>query len=448
MMNRLSKTGRRTGGGSFLRRHSGAAALLFLLLSVLVPPAPGVSAAEHLQLDALIEEALANNPEITAYRMEYAAKRARVKVEGVLDDPMLKIETMEIPGDSPFNITDSAVTKLSMSQLFPFPGKLSLKEDIAVKESLVAEEMLRDKELDITKRVKDAYYDYFYITRSIEITRELREIVERIIDVAEMKYSTGLASQHDVIKAQVELSILEEDLIDLESRKGVIQARINALLNRRIERDLPEPGGEIRTGNVELGMEKLRDEVIKKNPALRAITIEVGAGELATELARKDYYPNFMLGGGYLQRDDRDNAWEAMVGINLPIWWGKYSGRISERSERTASTRSRLAAERNGRLRDLESSFEKFQRTRKVTVLYETGLLPQTELSFNSAMANYGTGKIDFLALLDSERFLLKTKLAYIRTVTEYNKVIAAIERLIGREIDDRAGAEDRGSPR
>jgi outer membrane protein TolC len=408
--------------------------LVFLLLCAVYYSLSIASASERSSLQVLIDEAIANNPEIKAYRGRYIAKKARVKAEGMLDDPSLKMEMMEIPQDSPFNVGKSTVTKLTVSQVFPFPGKLSLKEEVALKQSLMAEAELRDKELDIIKKVKDAYYDYYYVIRSIEITEELKEIIKRMLTVAEVKYSTGLVSQHDVIKAQVELSLLEKSLLDLNARKEIIQARINTLLDRDVGTMVTKPS-RVKARKVNINIEGLRGEVLKNNPMLKALEFELKSKEAGILLARKAYYPNLMVGLGYLQKDDKDDAWQAMLGVNIPIWRSKYDSRVREKSAKSEAASSRLHAERNKRLFDLELSYERFRSIVDVVKLYETGLLPQTELAFNSAITNYETGKVSFITLLDNERVLLKTNIGYIKAVADYNKKLAAMERVIGREI-------------
>lgn len=408
--------------------------LVFLLLFAIHCSLSVASASERSSLQTLIKVAIVNNPEIKAYRARYIARKARVKAEGMLDDPSLKMEMMEIPQDSPFNVGKSTVTKLTVSQVFPFPGKLSLKEEVALKQSLVAEAELRDKELDIIKKVKDAYYNYYYVIRSIEITEELKGIIKQMFNVAKVKYSTGLVSQHDVIKAQVELSLLEKSLLDLNARKEIIQARINTLLDRDAGVTIPVPQ-DVKARKVNINIEGLRGEVLKNNPMLKALEFELKSKEAGILLARKAYYPNLMVGLGYLQKDDKDDAWQAMLGVNIPIWRSKYDSRVRDKSAKSEAANLRLHAERNKRLYDLELSYEMFQSIVDVVKLYETGLLPQTELAFNSAITNYETGKVSFITLLDNERVLLKTKIGYIKAVVDYNKKLAAMERVIGREI-------------
>ncbi|MFZ3072147.1 MAG: TolC family protein, partial [Thermodesulfobacteriota bacterium] len=69
--------------------------------------------------------------------------------------------------------------------------------------------------------------------------------------------------------------------------------------------------------------------------------------------------------------------------------------------------------------------------------LYETALLPQSELSLESAMKSYRSGEADFILLLDAERELKRMRLDYLKTVFDYRKAVASIERAVGEDLEN-----------
>src|SRR3990170_471385 len=79
----------------------------YSLLVGIAHPTATAFAQETVSLSSLIEEAKKNNPEILAYQKRVKAKEHRAKVEGILDDPQLKVEIEDIPKDNPFNLVDS-----------------------------------------------------------------------------------------------------------------------------------------------------------------------------------------------------------------------------------------------------------------------------------------------------------------------------------------------------
>lgn len=393
-------------------------------------------AGEMLSLEPLLEEARANNPELKALMERASAKEARVRAEGALDDPTLKVEMMDLSKDRPLDISpgNAMQTKYIISQMFPFPGKLSLKEKIALKEAYAAMAAFNSKDLDIAERVKDAYFDYAYLADSIRITEEIKGVLSNMSQIAEAKYSVGQVSQQDVIKVNVEITMLMNELITLEAEKSVVAARLKSVLGRDQSSPIGEPAGLPRE-RIEFKTEDLIEDAIRTNPDIRMAELELEAGVLGADLARKNYYPDFMVGAGPVQRDGRFDSFDVMFQINIPLWLGKYDSRTREAESNAGALRSRVVTEKNAKSFEVKGASIRVEAADRMRTLYETGLLPQVELSFESALKNYRSGKIDFLTLLDTERELKRTRLEYLKTILEYRKRVAALERAVGGDL-------------
>lgn len=391
-------------------------------------------AQETVSLSSLIEEAKRNNPEIAAYQKRVKAKEHRAYVEGVLDDPQLKVEIEDLPKDRPFNIGDAMQTRYTFSQMLPFPGKLSLRQKAAKKEVLMAESEARNKELEVIAMLKEAYFDYAYISESIKTTEEVREILSQMTEIAQIRYSTNQASQQDVIKAQLELTMINNELIYLKAERNVAAAKINSILNRDASSPLGEPE-DIKAYRINVRPDELIRTAIEKNPLLKAMEYDIQARDAEVELNRKNYYPDFMVGAAPIQRDGRLDSWDLMFGINIPIWRSKYDNQVSEAAANVEVLKSKLKTEQNVKTFEVKESFINVEAADRVRDLYETGLLPQAEISFQSAMANYQTGRVDFLTMLDSERALKKTRIEYLKSIVDYRKNIALLEKAVGEDL-------------
>ncbi len=424
------KTEKNTGRRLFFTAF--VLALLFLALPFLKTSYAG----ETVALGPLLEEAKANNPELKALREKANAKEARVRAEGALDDPTLKVEMMDLSKDHPLNISpgNAMETRYMINQMFPFPGKLSLNEKMALKEAYAALAAFNSRDIDVAARVKEAYFDYAYLADSIRITEEIKVLLSNMSRIAEAKYSVGQASQQDVIKANVETTMLTNELITLKAEKDVAAARLKSILNRDQSSPIGEPAGLPRE-RVEFRTDELIEAAVRANPDIKMAELDMEAGELAADLARKNYYPDFMVGAGPVQRDGRFDSFDVMFQINIPIWWGKYDSLTQEAVSTAGSLRSRLVSEKNAKSFEVKSASIQVDAADRMRTLYETSLLPQVDLSFESALKNYRAGKIDFLTLLDTERELKKTRLEYLKTILEYRKRVAALERAVGGDL-------------
>ncbi|MDD5435369.1 MAG: TolC family protein, partial [Nitrospira sp.] len=180
---------------------------------------------------------------------------------------------------------------------------------------------------------------------------------------------------------------------------------------------------------------ELTEKAVKNNPSLQLMRYEYEGSNLRIELAKKDYYPDFMLGVAPIQRNGRFDSWDAMFQINIPIWRDKYNYKVSEAVSAAEAVKARLRAEENVKASELKAWAIKVDTAGRIRGLYETTLLPQATMSFESALKNYQAGKIDLLTLLDTERLLKKTKIDYIASLVTYRKRIAALEQIVGEEI-------------
>jgi len=386
-------------------------------------------------LKGILEYARKENPEIKAYRERVSAFGEKAKYAGILDDPTLKIEFEDLPKDNPFpNPNRAEMTRYTISQMFPFPGKLSLMEKMAKKEASMTGEELRDKEIEILTMIKMAYFDYYYTDRAIIITREIRDLLLNLERIAEIRYSTGLVPQQDIIKAQVELSMITNELITMESEKKILQARLNSLLNRPPTAPLADPKELVLKPPIP-EIEALTERSLKRNPMIKAMQYNIESRESNRDLAKLNYYPDFMLGIAPIQRMEKFSSWDVMIGLNIPLWWKKYDYRLREAVANLNSSKERLDNLKNQVSFEVSQAYIKVETAKRIIELYETGLLPQARLSFESSLINYQTGKIDFLTLLENQRTLKKTRVEYLRALVDYRVRVAELERAVGEDL-------------
>ncbi|MBI5970476.1 MAG: TolC family protein [Deltaproteobacteria bacterium] len=412
--------------------------LLITVLTASILSARYVEAAETIVLKELIAEARENNAQLKSLRELVKAKDAGARVEGFYDDPTLKVEMEDLAKKSPQNTApgNAMMTRYTLSQMLPFPGKLSLKERIAGKETIAARALYAEKELEVLANLKEAFYGYAYLTEAVKLTEEIKGILAYMSKIAESRYATGLAPQQDVIKVQLENTMLANELIMLSSEKEMAAARIKPLIGKGQDYPLPA-ASDLPKNKIEFETEVLIEAAIRKNPGILMLESEAAAGDLGVELAKKDYYPDFMLGLAPIQKDGRFETYDVMFQMTIPIWWGKNSGKVTAASAGASSARARLLAERLAKSFEVKEAALQAKAASNIMSLFKTGIIPQAEMAFESAMKNYQSGKVDFLTLLESGREIKKTRLNYLKTVLEYRKKLASLERVSATELGE-----------
>jgi outer membrane protein, heavy metal efflux system len=394
-----------------------------------------------LALSELIARALENNPEIRAAKKRVESFQARAKQATYLEDPEVNWEAWGVPLNQPVNYRKANPLIFGMRQRLPFFGKLGLKGEIAGQEVKMVEEELRAKEQEIVAKVKSAHADYFMANKSIEIYKELLELVRYTSATAEGLYQVGRAPQQDVFKALLERTELLNKLTWAEKELIISQARLNTLLSRPPGSPLGQPVEPALTP-IDLRTSDLEKLAIEQRPEVRALESSINKSERAVELAESNRkYPDFMVGLQYWYAPEQSpkNMYAPMVTLTIPFspWTkAKHDYEIEEALAERQVVRANLAAMKNMALFEVRNVSAKVEAAIKSVSIYRDGLLPQSEQSFQAAVAGYQTGRVNFMTLLDAQRTIRDVRMGYYKALVDYEQSRADLERAVGKELE------------
>jgi outer membrane protein TolC len=413
----------------------------FLILMLMLIPFPSSAQSERqrLNVDRLIEEALQNNPEISAAKIKWEVFKEKIPQAYALEDPMFGFGIVNLPANFSFKDEDMTMKEFSISQKFPFPGKRPLMREMASKEAEAVSTEIQGKIHQIIKDVKTAYYDLSHVYRTTEVTQRNKKILEDFAKIAETRYAVGEGIQQDVFKAHVEVSKMVDDLIMLGQRKRALEAKLNALLNRSPETPMGEPE-EVVFRKFPFTTEELQKMALEMNPTLKGMKKMIEAKEKAYALAKREYYPDFNFKVAYGQRDNgldmkRRDMLTGMVEMNIPIFYkSKQDRKVAETKAEVLATEAQYRAMKNEILFMITDMASMVQRVERQIDLYKTGIIPQASLQINSAMSAYRVNRADFMTLLDSQMTLYKYELKYHQALTEYEKNVANIGAAVGKQ--------------
>ncbi|MBL8207893.1 MAG: TolC family protein [Blastocatellia bacterium] len=389
-----------------------------------------------LSLRALVEEVLAQNPEIIAMRRNFDMMRARVPQAKALPDPTLNLgytgNAIPLP---PFDIQkgDPASARVvSVMQEIPYPGKLAIKGKMANVEAEAEWWNYEQVQANVIAEVKDAYFDLFYLHKAIETVTKNKDLLEKFTKIAEASYAVGKGLQQDVLKAQVEVSKLIEQLTLLEQRRQIAEARLNSLLFREPETPVGKPT-DIKPQDFSLGLLELNQLALANYPTLKAQRRKIDREQYGVELAKKEFYPDFSVGVTYFNRPGMPEMYGVNVGVKLPVFWGqKQRPAVAEATASAAVEKQRLDNVTLQLFFRIKDRFLSATTAQRLVKLYGTTIIPQSSLSLESAIAGYEVGKVDFLTLLDNLVTLLNYELNYYEQLANVEKAIAALEPLVG----------------
>jgi len=388
-----------------------------------------------LDLELLIKIATDRNPELKEMLARAKAGVQEVRRSGSLDDPMLKYEAWGIPINKPVAFNQDQTNMLGLRQNFPFPGNLDLKGEVALRDAESMYQMYRDRQLDVVSRLKKAYLDYYSMAREVEIHLEHMTLMKDMEAISDIKFRNGTVSQQDVLKPQVELVMLHNEVLAMSQHLESAKAAINALLNRPPEAPLGKPR-DIPFPDETFEIQQLFAKALGR-PDVLAAEFKVRSTEAMAKVAsREANLPDFSIGADYWQQPNAPNdAYGLMFSINLPWFTGKHGAEVAKMEHTLRADQAAVETVKNKALFEVRDAYLRVEAARKSLVLFKGELLPRSAQSAEVSRVNYEKDKASFLDLLDAERSRRDVQLKYSQALVQYEMAVTDLERAVGTAI-------------
>ena len=303
--------------------------------------------------------------------------------------------------------------------------------------------------------IKRSYFQLFVVDRSIEVTQANQDLLNGLVEVARSQVAAGRRSQDDVLRAQVEVSHLEAELINLRQQRVSLVARLNADLDRPPTTAV-EPPAEFEIRDMDVALDGLLAKAATSNPDLEALKHQIARDTESLKLAKLANWPDLTVGLEWIQIDPRaaykppgkqttgvrprasqlsengSDNWAITFGFTLPIWFDKINSGIEEAKRRLASSRAQYRAAQNRVASSIEDSLERVESQRELALLFHNTIIPQAEQAYRVSQASYTAGTSDFLYVIDNWRKWLVFSIQYYRSMGELERSVADLEQAIG----------------
>ena len=392
-----------------------------------------------------VEVAIRDNPNLAEMQARYEALAEVPSQVGTLPDPMVSVNAMNFPTDT-YERDQEAMTQLQVgfSQVFPFPGKLSLKEEAAEYDARAAGHSVDELRLQLIKNVKGKWWQLYYMDRALETVDSNQALLRQFITVAKTKYETGKGLQQDVLLSQLELSRLMDQEIQLQAIRRNQAIQLNILMDRPANDSitLPEKVSKMMPNLVDES--ELYQKAASVRPRLKQMETQIDAAKSRLDLAKRDYYPDFKLGVTYGDRTGdnplprggaRSDFVSVMVGVKIPLYAGrKQSKAVAQKNLELQKNRYALLDERGLVTAAISSAVTDYHRAKQQFSLYGSGIVPQAQQTVQSMLAGYQVSEVDFLNLVRSQMTLFNYELQYWKALSDAKQALARLEAAVGEE--------------
>ncbi len=429
----LAQSGRNDTSESPMRvRHS----LKALFAAVVLLSAPPATADDQV-LRSYVAEVLAKNPSVRSRVQRQQAARENARAAGRWPDPLVTVMVDRVPSNTMTSATMPPMVQYGVRQMVPWPGKLGLAREAAESQTAQAGSEIETRKLDLVLDAKRAYWMLALNVRSRHVNRANRNLAATLADATLGRYSTGIGGHHDVARAQVEVTALDVQHVDLEGERASMVAMINALRNAPTETAFADPTPAL-SPTVTLDRSKLTERALATRPELRGMRAMQGEALAMASLERRERYPDVMGGLWYNQMIGMPDSAGAMIGATLPVFGyarqgyraASFEARADAVGEDQAAMRAMIRFEVADAIVGVETA------TRQVELVSGVAL-PRARESFQASLAGFGSGAADIVGVLDARRSLQQAELALAEAEIRREIAIVQLDRALGGPVGD-----------
>lgn len=390
-----------------------------LCLTTMAVPVAAV-AVVPLSPDLVLEKALQQNSDLASAQARRDVEETLIKKSYFLNDPVIGIMTENKAGEK--------MEFLTVTQEIMFPGKYLAMGGAQKARAKAAQSQFELQKLDIRMKALKLYYGYYSAVRTLSLLEAQRETLKEIARIAESRRAIGAVPQQDEMKAHVEQTMIENEILMQKQDVVEMGAELVALLNEEPNFELQMPKEEIKIPQLKMSI----DEILKLSvDDAKAIAVERAMYEEAQKeksAALMTYFPDFML--NYKKSED---SYSYEIGITIPLWFfTKQTSDVSAASARLLAAEKKLQQEKLNIRSEVKTLSHKASTYLQMLKIYESALIPQSTSALNSSRVAYGAGRVGFQELLDAERSLYAVRIEFYKNLAKYVEAVAELEKVMG----------------
>jgi outer membrane protein TolC len=333
--------------------------------------------------------------------------------------------------------------------MFPFPGKLGLKEEMATHEAASLQASTDVVRLVIIQVISELFYDLFFSYKNLDIIQDKSQLFARLEDAASARYASSMAPLQDMVMAQTEKYMLLEKETMQRQKIVSLEAMLNNIIGRSDSSPLGVPA-EPHLSQPTYSPDEAITLASQNSPVITAKQKMVAAADAKVQMAEREYYPDFTITGTVADKGPEfDDMWSITTSFNVPLYYEtKQREAVFEAKAKLREAQQEIVKAKLMLTATLKDNYAMAESAEKLMALYKEGLIPKTYQDFDLAMNNYMNGKGEAFSVINRLKALIDLELLYWERFTDREKAIARIETTIGIEpAEEKSSTAQESSP-
>jgi outer membrane protein TolC len=376
--------------------------------------------------------ALQDDPGVAAVQARSEALREASVADGQLPDPKLKVGMFNVPLDS-FDVDEEPTTqlRLGLQQAFPRGHTLRFKQKQSEWQAAAEDARGVDTANRTTRSVREDFLELYYQVRARQIILETRGLFTQLVEITQAHYASGRVRQQDVLRADLELSRLDDRATRIRNLEDVSRAAlsrwIGTMASQPVDAEFPVLP--------ELPEQPVILANLTGHPLIDADTAWVESNNQAVQIAREQYKPGWNFGVEYRKRfgedptgDDREDMMAAMVTVDLPLFREKRQDRRLAASQQQVQAARYIRDDRFRQLNEIvEREYANWRRLGEREVLYKERLVREATANARASIKAYQSGVTEFTTLMRARITELDVRLNDLRVRVDRAKAQARL---------------------
>jgi cobalt-zinc-cadmium efflux system outer membrane protein len=388
-----------------------------------------VAYADGLTLEAAINNALTQNPELLVARQRIEAATGRAIQGRLWQNPVMELFAEDFPIDSGgFSQSKNFV---GVAQTVPFPGKKGLERRIGAKEVTASEWEYLGREVVLVRDAKTAFYRTLAAERKLAVAEQLVALAQSLASAARQRVAAGATADQEQLRAEIELDRTDVELSAARQELTEAQNALITLMGRPGE-PVGALQGELPDKVSATQIEQARTEILARNPGVRAAAAHREHAELELRRARLDPLPDVTFGvAGGRDESANETLMEFRLSLPLPLF-DRAQGRKKETRALAEIARYDLTSTEQRLIQEFAVVESRLKAASAQVDTYRTRIVPKAEEALRLVRGGFEAGKFGFLDLVDTQRTVAEARLAYYDKLLELNIALADLEALAG----------------
>ena len=393
--------------------------------AAVAPLAAERAAAPPLTLDAAVQLALAQHPELAAARREVEATQGALDQAGVYQNPALSVELEDLR-------QGRRTTTMMLSQPFELGGKRAASVTAAERAVDVARAQLEARQSDLRAGVTAAFFDALIAQERVRLAQASLALAHTGSQAAGKRVLAGKVSPVEETRARLAEAGVRLELVQAQGELQISLQQLRALTAG--SSPIEAVDGNALALPALLAPETIETRIANA-PALQQARLEVRRLGALADLESTRRVPDITVSAG-VKRAQEGGSSQAVIGISVPLpVFDRNRGSIVEALRRQDKAQDEAQAIAL-RLRTEVAVVRQRQATATAEVAaLQSDILPGAQSAFDAASQGFALGKFDYLEALDAQRSLLQARAQYLRSLAEVHRAATDLDRLLGAPV-------------